>query len=644
MRVEEVAAFEGRLAKVTGPARSGKTQACALRVARLLEQGAEPAQMLVAVPTGAAAQAFQARLSRLCPPHLREKAAQVAVRRPVEVCAEVMDAPEVAALTGRRARVLNDAEYTFFLEDLKTLGQKNQRLHNMLLFFFAQWSNMRQEADWLLRGEETDLLAYARRVLASLGGALRHELPYLCANFLMGEQGAPFAQRFSHVLCDDFQDFSLAEQTAVALMAREQLMVFGCADLAVKANTDYPSPEGFERFERVRRGVEVLGLEGRHGPAGALALERALREAGAGEGDAAPAEGATAPTAREGAALIAWTNPEEELDGVCRAVQAWCAADPDRRPGDVAVAVPTKRWGGFAAKALRAHGFTADEAGLGRKLGGDPREQGMHGAASAWVSLRLLCDEADPLAWRAYTGFDNAIANSEAWAHIYKTAWDEGRGVCEVLDGLVAGQTHVVKGELVARRMQQGRAFLDQARGLRGPALAQAVGLAGVPDMEGLVAGLADDAGPVALLQAVQDWMSGRTADGKDGRDAVHVALFENLAGQEFPLVVMAGMVDGMVPGKDFFDIGKTDEARAKALADDVARTRLAATRATHTLVVSTFTQTTVEVAERSKMQVARIGAVMGGRVAHVSPSQLLARAGVQATPATPDALAALLA
>lgn len=636
MHVEEVASFSGRLAKVTGPARSGKTQACALHVAHLLEQGTDPAQILVTVPTGAAAQAFQARLAHVCPPQLREAAAQVAVRRPIEVCSEVMDAPDVASLTGRRTRVLNDAEYTFFLEDLKTLGQKNQRLHNMLLFFFAQWSNMKQEPEWLLRGEETDLLAYARRVLASLGATLRHELPYLCANFLGSDVGAPFAQRYAYVLCDDFQDLSLAEQTAMALMAREQLMVFGSADLAVKANTDYPSPEGFERFERVRRGVEVLELDGQHGPEGALAFERAL----AGAHDVAAGDGSTG----EGAALLRWNTPENELEGACRAVAAWCAADPARRPGDVAVAVPTKRWGGLVAKALRAAGIATDEAGLGRKLGGDPREQGMHAAASAWVRLRLLRDEADPLAWRAYTGFDNAITNSEAWTHIYKLAWDEGRGVCKVLEEVAAGSERVLKGELVADRVREGKAFVAQARQLRGATLARAVGLTRVPGMEALVAGLAEDAGPAETLRAVEDWLSGRAAGGQDAGAAVHVSLFENLSGQEFPLVVMAGMVDGMVPGKDFFDIGKTDEARARAFADDVVRTRLAATRATHTLAVSTFTQTTVETAERAKMQVARISAVLGGRVAHVSPSRLLDKAGLPEAGTSDEGLTALLA
>ncbi len=632
MRVQDIAGFAGRLAKVTGPARSGKTQACALRCKRLLEEGAGPAQILVVVSTGPAKRAFRARLAQLmedASEELRQAAGRVVVARAVEVCQTVMDDPQVVALTGRRARVLSDSEYTFFLEDLKTLGQKNQRLHNMLLFFFAQWSNLCPEQEWLLPGEESDLLAYARRVLASLGATLRHELPYLCANFLAGEDGEAFGRRYSHVLCDDFQNLSRAEQTCMALLARDQLMVFGCADKAVRANTDYPCPEGFARFECVRKGAEVLELEVQAGPAGALAFERALGgDAGAG------ASGA-------GAAFVQWRTPDEELEGLCRLVGAWTAHGPERRTGDVAVAVPTRRWGAFVEKALAAHGIHACTAGLGRKLGGDPRTRGMHALASAWAGLRLLCDERDPLAWRAWTGFDNAITNSEAWTHIYKMSWERGVGVCKVLDDIAAGHAQIPKAELIAQRVQEGRDFVSQAGTLRGSDLAHAVGLDATPAAGCADALAAESAGPRELLGALRAWLEGEDAPSEDG---VSIALFENLCGQDFPLVIMAGMVDGMAPGKDVYDIGKTDKARTQALADDRVRTRVAAGSAGQALVVSTFTRTTVEVAERSKMQVARIAAAPEGRVAHVSPSQLLSEAGAAPLPADAAGLDALLA
>ena len=55
---------------------------------------------------------------------IREYAADdVHVRTALETCVAVLDAPAARAATGRVPRLLNDAEYNFFLEDMKTLGQ-----------------------------------------------------------------------------------------------------------------------------------------------------------------------------------------------------------------------------------------------------------------------------------------------------------------------------------------------------------------------------------------------------------------------------------------------------------------------------------------------------------------------------------------
>ncbi len=672
---EAVAAFEGRIAKVSGPARSGKTQACALRALRLLERGVDPADVLVVVASAGAASAVRVRLEALAAEaeaegagagagegvSLRETARKVRVRRAVEVCEDVMGDPAAVALTGRGSRVMNDAEYTFFLEDLKTLGQKNRRLHNMLLFFFAQWSDLRREGDWLLRGEETDLLAYARRVLASLGVAMRHELPYLCAEFLGGDCGMPFAQRYGYVLCDDFQDLSYAEQTCMALLARDQLMVFGDAGAVAKVNTDYPSPEGFERFDRVRKGVETFSLERRFGPAGVLAIDDALGRAACGEasglaacaervgglaGGAEPAVCAD-PVERadqveradpvEGVTLVEWTTPDEGLAGVAGFVARRLAEDPGE---SVAVAVPDRRWGGFVERALAARGLAVDDAGLGRRLGGDPRTPGAHGAASAYVALRLLADPQDPLAWRAWTGFDNAITNSEAWVDVYRASWERGVGVVEVLRKVAAGEVDVLKGDVLSRAWERGQAMVEACRDLRGAELAAAVGLGSLPGVFGPAAGLRGDEGATELLAGLDRWLDaavGGTAPGVAAADAsgtapdpgpsagvVHVALPENLVGCEFDTLVVAGMVDGMLPRRAHFDIEKTDEARAQALDEDRARLRLACTRARRRLVLSTFVQTTIEVADRSNMQIRRITAAGGSRVALVSPSLYL--------------------
>ena len=627
----DIATYSGRIAKVVGPTRSGKTQACVCRCVQLLKEGNAPQEILVVVSSGLAAQAFRGRLAQAAGSELAQAAAQVRVERAIDVCSQVMSAPEVVALTGRGAHVLNDAEYTFFLEDLKTLGQKNQRLHNMLLFFFAQWSRLENEDEWLLRGEETDLLTYARRVLASLGGTLRHELPYLCARFLESEQGKPFAQRFSYVVCDDFQDLSYAEQICMALMARVQLIVAGCDQDVTKVNTDYPSPEGFERFERVRRGVEVFDLTARFGVRGALTFERALAQVD--ETDAQEASGVGAESAgsddmcmspQDNAFFVKWDTPALELSGLAKTVRTWLEAGCN--PADVVVVAPTQHWAKLAAQALEHTGVRVSTAGLGRRLGGDPRTPGMHAAASAWAALRLIANPVDPLAWRLWSGFDNAITNSEAWTGVYKTSWGEGVGVCEVLARVARGEIHMIKGKALGRAWARGQKLIANAQGLTGYPLARAAGLDKVSGLRDVCEHLTGDEDARALLACFEAWLAGCDTAGEE--ELVHLCLPKNLAGQEYPLVVMVGMVDGMAPRRDVFEVEKSDEAKSRMLDEDRTLTRLAVAKAREALVVSTFARTDIETAEQAKMLIARITSAQGARVALVSPSRFFTDAG----------------
>ena len=62
--IETIASFDGRIAKVQGPARSGKTEALVRRCACLVRGGAAPETILVETSSAAAAQAFRRRLRR----------------------------------------------------------------------------------------------------------------------------------------------------------------------------------------------------------------------------------------------------------------------------------------------------------------------------------------------------------------------------------------------------------------------------------------------------------------------------------------------------------------------------------------------------------------------------------------------------
>lgn len=145
--IDVIASFDGRIAKVHGPARSGKTEALARRAVHLLDEGVDPASILVEVTNGFAAQAFRRRLAALAGEQRAQEAARIPVRTPLGACTDVLDSPAARAATRRVPRVLIDAEYLFLVEDMKTLGTPLRKLRRMLEHFYRQMEDLRPEAN-----------------------------------------------------------------------------------------------------------------------------------------------------------------------------------------------------------------------------------------------------------------------------------------------------------------------------------------------------------------------------------------------------------------------------------------------------------------------------------------------------------------
>ena len=315
--IEAIASFDGRIAKVQGPARSGKTEALVRRCACLVRGGAAPETILVETSSAAAAQAFRRRLRRALGPDLQHAADDVHVRTALETCVAVLDAPAARAATGRVPRLLNDAEYNFFLEDMKTLGQPIRRLRKMLDFFYRQMSDLEPRDSWLAGGEEEAVLSHLERVLASRGAMLAQEAPSLCAAYLRSDAGEGVCGSYAYVLCDDFQNMSRAEQTCLCLLADRQLIACGNPNQQQAARASFPCAEGFVQFDARRRDVAVFTLSGAHGNPAIAAFADGLCD----QGDMDPAfKAGIASDAQtsDGIMAVKWSTPEDELDGITK--------------------------------------------------------------------------------------------------------------------------------------------------------------------------------------------------------------------------------------------------------------------------------------------------------------------------------------
>lgn len=625
----EIAAFDGRTAKIVGPARSGKTEALLRRAAAAVAAGCAPEDILIETSTAEAARVARRRLvdalAAAGMQDVEDIAGRITVACAQQVCLTVLEAPETRAATGRTPRVLAPFEYNFFLEDMKTLGTPTRRLRSELGHIKQQWCALVPEEDWAV-GEEKDVLDLAHRLLSATNAMLEDEVAYLCGRYLQSDAGAGARQRFALVLADDFQNLSAAQQTCLCLLARDQLIVAGNPDETVRVATSFPAPEGFATFDTLRRGVEVFSLDVAFGNPNVTDFCDAIVLTGN--------EDARTAARREGTirdiATVKWNTPDEEFNGLSRYLFAVNAEDPEAAQSDICIVAPNKQWAHAFEQMLAHRGFAVSSLGFER-LAGDPRDTNRARALVAYTSLNLLADPDDLFAWRAWVGFGNYLTYSDGWHFLLDWCDEHDAGILDALEAAAAARAAgedepFPRAERLAERYAAGRAMIAAHEGRRGYNLLAALGADKLRDFAALADSLAGDEDAATLYAMVRKAQFFPTHEANIR--AVRVSSHEQLCGCGYRTLYVTGCVDGFMPARDAFEVVSTDADRARVRENDRRTFAAGVAKAADTLMFSTFSRAPLELAERTKMQVARVRMEDGERIAQVRPTCFLEEAG----------------
>ena len=607
------AQFTGKLVKVEGPARSGKTEQLLAHIASLIEGGTQPGAIALACNTAFAAQAARERLAAMLGEGGETLARQVAMGRAADFCEAALATLEAVAFTGRAPRVLTPDERNFFLEDMKTMGQPVRRLRKMLGFFFAKWANLDPEDEWLESGEESKARALMGRLLTSENAMLPEEVAPLAYAFLRSPEGAAQRKRFDVVLIDDFQNLSRAEQDCMCLFAKNQVVVAGNA--AQNTAGSMSNPEGFANFEAARANVQVVALDTTHGIAEAGAFVEAVLAQGA---VAAQHVGAGS------LELVKWNTPEDELAGIAELVVHDVKGGIEEK--DICIVAPNKLWATTLAKELAKRGVKSTSAAFQTRLGGDPREASRCRALVAWTKLCLLANPSDVVAWRCWCGIGNYLTNSDAWSGLMEFAANNG---LELLEAMDAAATLVEKGEepflrasAIAKARAAGLEFIEHAQGRRGFALLKAIGASGLAAFETCEELAEGDEDAPALLAIARESLCAPVFG--DDPHLVRIMGYGDMAGLSFERMYATGAVDGYIPSAASFETVSTEQVRMREL-ERCRRTFCdAVSKAQGQLVVSYFSKADLELAERTHMLVRRVRAGQDGRIALVTPSTFI--------------------
>ena len=185
------------------------------------------------------------------------------------------------------------------------------------------------------------------------------------------------------------------------------------------------------------------------------------------------------------------------------------------------------------------------------------------------------------------------------------------------------------RAERLSERYEAGREMIAAHAGRRGHNLLAALGADKLPDFAALADALAGDedaATLYAMMRKTQFFPTHRA-----NVRAVRVSSYEQLCGCGYRALYVAGCVDGFMPARDAFEVVSTDADRARVRERDRRAFAAGAAKAEDTLLFSTFSRAPLELAERTKMQVARVRMEDGERIAQVRPTCFLEEAGAAA-------------
>lgn len=619
---------------IEGGVGCGKTTALVARVAALLEDGATPENMLVLAATPDAARVLGARLTEAA----GERGNAIDVTCAREVALGLLASEEGRAFSGRAGRLVTPLELGFIMEDMKTSGLKQRRLREMLKFFYRNWTELAGGAEdddgWLIPGEEADVHALLKDVLHFTGGILEPEASAMAVRFLLARPDALADAQRSYVLVDDYQMHSRASQHLANLLARDSITVATDPTAVIEVFDSYPYGEGIGEFTQANEDCERVVLNESHAcAAAAWAASRLCTSLDAG---AAPSD-----TETEDASFTALeaADPVAEMAAVADAVQA--ALEAGTNPSSIYILAFHPAWERCIARALEARGIAAALPIRGRVAAGDYRDLDRCAPARLLTALALVADPTDALAWRAWCGFGDYLANSAAFADMRAEGETQGKGLVAMLEKVaVAAPEEGFPGTGIGRILdayRAGRALVERLQGLEGNeligALADALDLS-AEERERTVQLASALTAPEPGVNAPSD---GRAMIAR-ARQRMNAPVFEtteghvligdsaHLTGLTPATLVLCGFVNGFFPTRDFFDATVTTPDKQKLVrATDTRRLYAAAGKATQRLAASWFTSIGLVEAETLKLEIGRVKLRRGERIAVTAPSIYLA-------------------
>lgn len=418
----EIAAAESALVSVLAGPGTGKTRYGLMRrVARLLEEGHSPENILLLSFTRTAARDLRDKLIEL---EIND-AEKVQATTLHSFCLSLLIQEDVLTAIQRQPRMLLDHERDLMLRDLGSDWGGIRDRRKRLLAFEAGWSRRESDHPGLAtipadRAFDREVIEWLRHHKAMLVG----EVIPLVFNHLTNDPHNEVLSRYHHIIVDEYQDLNYLEQKLIDLLAANDftsVCIAGDDDQSIYGFR-HAKPDGILHFRsRPRAENFSIGKCGRC-PKRVVEMANSLIE---------QAPGRSKPPLQpdnhaEGhVAIVQWRTLQDEIEGIASAIAKDWGLERFQT-ADILVLANRQEIGVGLKKRLQelnipAHSFFSQE----------PLKSE---AAQIGLAILQLLAEQDLVALRVVLGAGDPTGRSQAYRRLRDYATQIGANEREVLD------------------------------------------------------------------------------------------------------------------------------------------------------------------------------------------------------------------
>lgn len=395
---------EPRVRVIAGPG-TGKSFAMKRRVARLLESGVAPKELLAVTFTRVAAEDLHRELQKLGVPGCEELEGQTLH----SLAMRILSRKHVLEAFGRTPRPLNKFEEKALRCDIASASGGKRQAKKLIKGYTAAWAQSQGDQPGFPNNDEEK--AFQAALLAWLefhhGMLIGELIPYL-VRYLKDNPAAAERSEFKHLLVDEYQDLNKAEQTAIAYLGEAaEICIVGDDDQSIYS-FKCAHPEGIREWKDLHTACADLEMADCHRcPTTVVEMANALINVNT---NRAPRE--LTPLPEKGAGEVAIVQvPYLHSEATWITVKIKELLEKGVHPSEIIVLVQRSRATKPIVNALRGEGIPA-------KSYYEESQLDSEAAQMRFSVFKLFLDNEDRVALRYLLGFDRDDFRCKAYARV----------------------------------------------------------------------------------------------------------------------------------------------------------------------------------------------------------------------------------